>query len=514
MTYNIAYSSALQAPITLANPTGQLTLVGTGQAPPVQQSAVAPPVGTMALLSSGCTLAQYMATAAGVVSVAGAVGAVVSGTVTPIRPSAVSAVMAGAASAITQAGSARIIPFIPGIRTFASVDSMDSQANLTANFNAIIGQDINNRIKGLIVCPTWAQLEGPTQGDYSAGFARIQAAITYLKGLNPPRDLTIQINGGGNGYSPNSNPAFLSSFCPSYMNTGTKGSASSGFGGGEVHIASDGVTALDRPYIVIWNTNVVNRLIDLFAAYYNHFGIDTPTGGIYRWNPYSEFSISDSAPGYNNPSSLNAIWTQLCSGLRSAAPRHLITIKASFLNPNTGDSYPALQNAMLANHISAACEDGAPLHDWQMRAYLGMWASTPVNHTTANGGNPDWDYHVNIDPAELFQAANSANWNKPVPPAGFGSGLWYANGSTGIQDFINQMKASHIDVYSEPFGGPNCNRRVASASAPPNPAGGPAPGSTASRPNLVDVLTGNTSFTGVQANGIHPAWTTYPVGYP
>lgn len=411
-------------------------------------------------------------------------------------------------------GGAGSIVFTPGIRTFANVSGLSSLASIQANFNAIKAQDVNNRIRGLIISPTWANLEGATQGDYSAGFAAIGPIISYVKSFNPPCDLTIRINGGGNGFSPNSNPAFLSSFCPAYMNTGTKGSSTSGFGGGEVHIASDGTTALDRPYIVIWNTNVVNRLIALFAAYYAQFGPDTPTGGIYRWDPYQEFSISASAPGFNNPSSLNPIWSPLCSGLRAAAPRSLIMLKCSFLNPNTGASYPALQTAMQSNFISAACEDGAPLHDWQMRAYLGMWASTPVNHTTANGGNPDWDYHANIDPAELFQATNSANYNNPVPPATFGSGLLYANGSTGIQDFINQMKASHVDVYSEPFGGPNCNRRVASGSAPPNPAGGPAPGSTASRPNLIDVLTGNTSFTGVQLNGIVPAWTAYPAGYP
>ena len=418
------------------------------------------------------------------------------------------------ASATTQAASGGLIPFKPGIRTFANVSGLSSLASIQSNFNAIKAQDVNNRIRGLVISPTWANLEGATQGDYSAGFMAIGNIINYLKSFNPPCDLTIRVNGGGNGYSPNSNPAFLSSFCPSYMNTGTKGSSTSGFGGGEVHIAADGVTPLDRPYIVIWNFNVVDRLIALFSAYYNQFGPDTPTGGIYRWDPYQEFSISGSAPGYNNPSSLNAIWTQLCSGLRTAAPRNLIMLKCSFLNPNDGSSYPALQNAMKSNSISAACEDGAPLHDWQMRAYLGMWTSTPINHTTANGGNPDWDYHANIDPAELFQSTNSANYNNPVPPATFGSGLWYANGSTGIQDFIDQMMASHIDVYSEAFGGPNCNRRIASGSAPPNPAGGPAPGSTASRPNCVDVMSGNTSFTGVQLNGIVPAWITYPFGYP
>ncbi len=77
------------------------------------------------------------------------------------------------------------------------------------------------------------------------------------------------------------------------------------------------------------------------------------------------------------------------------------------------------------------------------------------------------------------------------------------------------MKASHVDVYTEGFGGcPNCNRRVGASGVPVNPPGGPAPGSNATRPNLIDAITGNTSFTGVLANGWSVNWTTYPFGYP
>lgn len=403
------------------------------------------------------------------------------------------------ASATTQAASGGSIVFTPGIRVrFGEYATMDTLANMTATMDSIVALDVNNRIKGLCVSPTWAQLEGATLGDYSVGEAVIGPLITHLKNYSPPRDLTIEVNGGGNGWSPQS--GFLTSFCPSYMNNST-------YGGGMVNGAQ-------RPYIVIWNQNVANRLIALFQHYYTKYGPDTQTGGIYRWDPYQEISI-ESVGGYS-PSALLAVWPSLMSGLRSAVPQSMIMVKPTFINPSNGSSYPGILSNAFSNHISISSEDSTQTtftaNDWGQQAYIGAFPGfATTDYTSNNGGNPGWDFHCNVDPAELWNNSSSA----AIPPATTGSGYVYDVGSTGgVWTKVKRMKATHVDVYVSGFGScPMINRLTFASGVTANPPLGPAPGSTALRPNIIDMLTGNTTYTGiVPANTVIP-WTTRPPGY-
>jgi hypothetical protein len=206
------------------------------------------------------------------------------------------------------------------------------------------------------------------------------------------------------------------------------------------------------------------------------------------------------------------------SGLRAAVPRTLIFVKPTFINPNNGASYPTLLNSAKANSISMASEDvtkeaSFAANDWAQAAYLGLWPGfTTVDHTKANGGNPDWDFHCNVDSAELW---NNGNTNAVIPPASKGSGYMYDVGATGgIWTKVKQMKASHIDIYLDASGGPNINRRTFSAAAPPNPPLGPGPGLVAAHPNIVDMLTENTAYPGIVAGALAIPWITYPFGYP
>lgn len=404
----------------------------------------------------------------------------------------------------TQTTTTGAIVWKPGIRIrIGGYANMQSLASIKSSLDSVIALDVNNQIKGICISPTWAQLEGPTLGQYDNfgsenGFTKIGALINLLKSYSPPRDLTIEVNGGGNGYSPPTSAP--SNFCPTYMQNST-------YGGGMTW------QGLDRPYICIWNQNVANRLIALFAAYYTQFGPDTPTGGIYRWDPYQEFSINAGAAGYST-SALSAVWPSLMAGLRSAAPKSVIFVKPTYVNPNDGSAFPALLQAAQDNFISWGTEDCADTRsDWGQKAYLGQWASTPVDHTTANGGNPDWDYHCNVDPAELWL---NSNGSAAIPPATYGSGLIYDGAPThpGIWTRVKTMKATHVDIYVDAFGGPNVNRRTYSSSAPANPTPGPGAGLVAAHPNIIDVLTGNTAYSGVIADGCAMPWTDYPTGWP
>jgi hypothetical protein len=393
----------------------------------------------------------------------------------------------------------------PGIRVrIGHYGGSDSLAQLKAGLDPIIAADINFKIKGLCISPTWAQLEGTTLGDYSAGFTYVQSLINLVKSYSPPRDLTIEVNCMGNGFSAaNMKAGFMSGFCPLYMN-------SSFYGGGESHQLSNGT--FETPRIIIWNLNVAERLIALVQAYMDQFGKDTPTGGIYRWDPFQELSTVEGQGGYS-PSKLLAVWPRLMSGLRAAAPNTLIFCKPTFINPDTGASYVTLVREMYNNHISMGQEDTTDAgFDWGTRAYIGGWPGfTTTDYTSNHNGNPGWDFHCNVDPAELFHDRTGDN----LPGATSGSSRIYdAPGFPGIWTRVKAVKASHVDVYASAYAGANVNRMSFSSAAPPNPSPGPGAGLIAAHPNLADVLTANTSYTGVIATGCALPWVNYPFNYP
>ena len=97
---NIIYSSSLQAPISLANPTGSLTLASDPSASIHQQSPI-PHEGVVSLLGSSVRLALAIATLAGVVSFATAAPRVTPGTATVITPAAGAVSLAGAVPTVS-----------------------------------------------------------------------------------------------------------------------------------------------------------------------------------------------------------------------------------------------------------------------------------------------------------------------------------------------------------------------------------------------------------------------------
>ena len=419
--------------------------------------------------------------------------------------SAITSTVQGVPKIITQTGGAYV--WTPGIRVRTGhYAGWDSLAQITADLNPIIAADKNFAIKGICVSPTLAQLLGPAKGQYDGngnsenGFPKVQGLINLVKSYNPPRDLTIEVNCMGNGYQAQTTNNYLSSFAPAYMNTST-------YDFGEAHKLNDGTA--ETPRLKIWNMNVALDLIQCIKDYMLHFGKDTPTGGIYRWEPFQEISIIEGQGGYS-PSALLSTWPTLMQGIRAACPNTLVFCKPTFINPNNGASYPALVSAMFNNNISMGQEDTTPSSlDWGGKAYLGQWPGVMTTDYTKNlGGNPGWDFHCNIDPAELFHDRTGAN----TTGATAGTGLLY-----DVWQRVISMKASHVDIYATAYLGPNNIRSVWSSSAPANPPNSPGAGlsgTAAKHPLLQDVLTGNTDYPGVLAQGCAIPWIAYPATYP
>lgn len=406
--------------------------------------------------------------------------------------------------------------------------------------DSAIALDIHNQIKNFIFPAHWTALEGPTLGDYSgnwdtngaSGFKVVGELIAQAKSYNPPRGVGFYLNLNGNGDGNQSGQtSFPTWICPSYLNSSTYYSSGQPGTGGCVYNTTGSINYVQVRY---WNANVASRIVALVKAYYDKFGPDTPTGGIYMWDAFSEMSV---------PTSSGITWNELYTtmqnvylpgptgGLRGAAPRWYMTMRPTFIN-GPSNNYQLLFNLMKASYISPSDEDtmnkvavpGAVLTDaqqnhheaWCSQAFRGLPAFTGnANQTWPDHATlGDWDYCGNVESAET--GPPSQNGTDPVPPANQGSGYLYASSRyPGIFNGINSCNMSHVIIYLDAGMGPNVNRgtRSTSSSAPANPAGGPAAGSNATRPCLEDVITGNTSYSGI-TGPLTVAKTSYPQGYP
>jgi len=409
-----------------------------------------------------------------------------------------------------------------------------------ARMDQVIAQDINNKFEGFCFPFYWTALENPNgpatspasaryDGSWDAsgnsGFAIVQALINKAKSYSPPRSIMLTLNCAGNGVSNDTNPAFPSFFAPSYLNSSTYA------GGAEWGGSISGYPGVQIKY---WNNNVQARIVDMVSAYYAHFGPDTATSGIYLFDPFNEISAPTLGTFSNEElitSMTNTLLPGPASGLRGAAPRWMFWIRPTFLKGNTANSqYQPLFNLMQTSYIACGEEDscqhdlvpGATLttaqqnvhQSWGTQAYRGI-------STFNGGGNLGWPNHValgdwtficNVENAEMGWTSNSV----AVPPAVQGSGYFQDSPQyPGVMTGVKQLLASHVVWFIDSdTAGPNCNRGPAftSGSAPANPVGGPAPGSTATRPDNVDVITGNTSYAGV--TGMPIPNTTKPPSWP
>jgi hypothetical protein len=421
-------------------------------------------------------------------------------------------------SPLTIAGSGRI-NHRPGIRArIGGYGGMVSLALLKAACdqfwgtpakNYTDGLDVNNRILGISISPTLADLESATLGIYDGlnlsaeqGDTKIQAIINLLKTYPGNKDCQVLINCAGNGFSPQTSTGFLNHFAPAYMNTAF-------YDFGEGHMLADGTP--ETPRLKYWNINVANRVNACVAHLYNRFGAD-----IYGCDALQEISNIEGMGGYTF-SKLVSVWPAFCAGFRAAAPTWHLFLKPTSINPvATGASYPTILREMRNNFITMGQEDTTDKTvDSGARAYLGLYPGfCEIDYTKSNNGSPGWDFHCNVDPSELF-------WDRPAsklndPGALSGTGRLYDMSPTypGIWTRVNSMKGSHVDIYVDAYGGYNVNGRTFRSNAPPNPTPGPGAGLVAAHPNLIDVLGENTKYAGVVPGGCAMPWIAYPFGYP
>jgi hypothetical protein len=330
---NIAYTSALQAPVALSNPTGQLALVGTGQAPAIQQSTATPPVGTLSLLSGGPSLAQRMATSPGALNVAGAVASAISGTVTPRAPAVGAVGLSGIAPGVTvSAGASTFIKFHPS-PAYWQLDYNTSYSTQVARMAALKSKC--PQTQGFEVFFWWADMENPalvggsaqydgswgtgdqTNVNNQKGFRLVDSFVNAAAALGCQLMFHVHAIGEHSTGGDMSSTSFPSNFAPTYISSsayGTVSPASNGLWGGIWVNSTTGNPVQFQAYIRWWDTRVAARLNSLGAAYGARYDLNAnvETAGFAAdenvVDPYTSCTDAQQITALTGSSGLMASW--------------------------------------------------------------------------------------------------------------------------------------------------------------------------------------------------------------
>lgn len=534
---NIVYSPALQAPIALAPPAAQVALVGQGPGGGAQ-AAVTPNSGAVQLAPTAPLMGSGMAVPPAAVTVAGAVASAIAGVVTPRQPASAAMALGGAAPVLTQAspGTGQTIVWKPmhiwktgtdGSRTTPINGSLQTCFQY---MDAAIAADVNNLCGAFAFCFYWSALESPGGGVYdgswdstgNSGFAIVQALINHAKAYNPPRSVVILLNLTGNGLGANSGglntASFPGWFVPQYLQN------LAGADGG-CYWVGRGTGWVQPPIATFWEPVTAQRIVNLIQAFYNKFGPDTATGGIYMWDLTSELSIGNGS-SWSTPLFLSTCQNTLFPGVRAAAPRQMFFFRPTFLpggdsNPNY---YVQLLNAAQQYSIAFGNEDGTNTipgtsgqhtsFDWGGRAYCGLTVAGAPLGTPDQSTAGQMAYVFNCEDNEF------GNVDNPIPPAKTGSGYFYNRSDfPGIFQGAVRVGATHCIWHIDNVYGPNLYRSPPqqTGTAPAAPTPGPNAGSKSARPNIFDLLTENQAYAsvGIQPKGtIAIPVTAYPSLFP
>ena len=549
---NVVFTPALQAPIALSNPTGALTLVGGGGAS-AGQTSIVPPQGSATFSGAAPGMGLGQGVPSGALNVSGNAAGSTPRFVTKIAAAAANVLSAAAAPsvAVSSTGGNNSIVWknchiirtgCDGNRTTPVAGSLTQCFQWMDNCIAL---DVNNVIGGFMFPFFWADLEGPTAGDYTgnwdssgnAGDQIVAALIQHAKSYNPPRSIGIAVNGNGNGQAVHIGNTFVfpSYFAPAYLNNTAYGG-----GGGTVGVeysspnpTTPGATVTAVPIVATWHASVAARAVALMDHYYQKFGPDTPTGGIAWWDPFQEMSYSVTTT-YSNEEFLTTCQNVLIpgpnSGMRAAAPRWMQYWRVTFLKGNTANqSYGPLYDLMQKSYITPADEDTCnktagtnPRESWGSQFARGI---TTFNGGTQNPNAKDYrpllGYMGNCEDAELCFTANGGT------RIGQGSGYLHdtvhptsTTTDHGIMQGVNLMNMAGMMWYADaPTIGYNINRGPNTSinpSLPPptNPPGGPNAGSTAKLPGLISCITNDPAYASLNMIPMPIPNAPKPAGFP
>lgn len=176
---------------------------------------------------------------------------------------------------------------------------LDPHATQAARMAAIDALSSETSVKGVQVLVNWASLEGPTQGDYSQGFALIDSYLAKLGSLKVPKHLMLGVNERSFGTPPAAGTSCLDAadgLLPDYLAKMSDGGCA---------IALPNAAGNLKVMARFWEPAVMDRLIALSLAYANR----------YDSNPLFEMFMGNSETSVAAPPTANfdmtSYYTQL-----------------------------------------------------------------------------------------------------------------------------------------------------------------------------------------------------------
>lgn len=176
---------------------------------------------------------------------------------------------------------------------------LDPHTSQAAQFAALDSLSAETTVQGIQLMINWASLEGSTPGDYSAGFALVDAYLAKLASLKVPKRLMLGVSERSFGTPPPAGTSCAdaaSGLLPSYLASLSDGGCA---------IAAPGAAGSLAVTARFWEQPVMDRLIALSQAYAQR----------YDRNPLFEMFVGNgetavAAPAGSNFST-NAYRTQL-----------------------------------------------------------------------------------------------------------------------------------------------------------------------------------------------------------
>jgi hypothetical protein len=291
---------------------------------------------------------------------------------------------------------------------------LDPHTTQAAQFSAINSLSGETTVQGFQLLVNWASLEGSTPGDYSQGFALIDAFLAKLASLQVPKRLILGVNERSFGTPPAAGTDCAdaaSGLLPSYL---------ASFSDGGCAIAAPGAAGSLAVTARFWESNVMDRLIALSQAYAQRY--DT--------NPLLEMFMGNGETSVAAP-----------AGSNFDAPTYYIQLKRWF--DASEKAWPHTQLRLAANYGGS----NAQMLDL-------------MTYATANGGviigGPDPELPLpnitrTIQTNQIFRAAvgGGPDFRTSVPWVGevqsMGLGVKYTQTPSDIFTYeSNTMHASYM----------------------------------------------------------------------
>lgn len=274
-------------------------------------------------------------------------------------------------------------------------------------------------IKGVVLHPKWAQLEGNTRGDYTLGINYIRAELNKLKSLPVPKRLILRINDvgymGSGGLCPSPD------YFPSYIAAA----------GGLVQTMTESKNGYNVCLLKKWDATISGYFIDMMKALAAEFDNDPYLEAVI-WERESAYQWETPPSGYSD----SANFTQrmrVASEMAAAWKNTMVLGGANYVmggKEYTRDYIAGLAARKNGNFNADTCragDNGCNKND----SPAGIWSDSIIRGTMFGT-----DYRGRIP---IFQGVESSElgWNTVGPSGGY----------TPAQVFEwadREMKASHI----------------------------------------------------------------------